>query len=187
MKKMTTWCAALAMLAGASSAMAAPIQLSIPGQNFPAEQQVEGVRFAFLNGKTHSVEGINISILGLSEVDQLKGIDLGFFFGASRVKSQFTGAAFTLVNWHQGHDTGLNVGFVNLVNQVDGFNLAAVNVSEGNSLANLGFINYAGRTTFQLGFVNATKQLDGLQIGLVNFAENGVLPVMPLVNFNKSF
>jgi len=187
MKKMTTWCATLALLAGASSAMAAPLQLSIPGQNFPADQQVEGVRFAFLNGKTSSLEGINISILGLSEVDQLKGVDLGFLFGASRVKSQFTGAAFTLVNWHQGHDTGLNVGFVNLVNRVDGLNVGAVNLGEGNSLANIGFINYSARTTFQLGFVNAAKQLDGIQIGFVNFAENGVLPVMPLINFNKSF
>ena len=46
-------------------------------------------------------------------------------------------------------------------------------------LANVGFVNYAERTTFQLGFVNATKHLDGLQIGLANYAENGIFPILP--------
>jgi hypothetical protein len=38
----------------------------------------------------------------------------------------------------------------------------AVNIAQGNALANVGFVNYAERTTFQLGFINATKHLDGL-------------------------
>ncbi len=68
-----------------------------------------------------------------------------------------------------------------------GLNWGAVNIAQGNALANVGFVNYAERTTFQLGFVNATKHLDGLQIGLANYAENGIFPILPLINFKKSF
>ncbi|MFM5568779.1 LA_2272 family surface repeat-containing protein [Aeromonas veronii] len=76
---------------------------------------------------------------------------------------------------------------VNLTNNVQGLNWGAVNIAKGNALANVGFVNYAERTTFQIGFINATKHLDGLQIGLANYAANGVFPILPLVNFQKSF
>ena len=72
-------------------------------------------------------------------------------------------------------------------NNVQGLNWGAVNIAKGNALANVGFVNYAERTTFQLGFINATKHLDGLQIGLANYAENGIFPILPLINFKKSF
>jgi len=188
MKTLMAGLAALALIASPiNSLAAAPLQFSIPGQNMPASQQVEGVRLSLLNGRTSSVSGLDISVLGLSEVDSLKGVEIGFFFGASRIKREFTGAAFSLMNWHEGRDAGLNMGFVNLVNEVRGLNFGAVNISQGNSLANIGVINYAERASFQFGIFNAAKRLDGVQIGIVNYAENGVIPVLPLVNFSKSF
>ncbi|MDO2949819.1 VC2662 family protein [Aeromonas simiae] len=164
-----------------------PVQLSLPGVNLPSDNQVKGLRLSALYGRTSDVSGVDISLLGLSDTDSFTGVQLGVFFGAGHVRSQFKGVALGLANWHEGHDTGVNVGLVNLTNNVEGLNFGAVNVAKGNALANVGLVNYAERTTFQLGFINATKHLDGLQIGLANYAENGIFPLLPLVNFKKSF
>lgn len=178
-------CGAFA-LCGAAHA-STPVQLSLPGVNLPASNQVEGVRASLLHGRTSQVKGIDFPVLALSDVDNFTGLQLGVFLGASRVRSNFGGVAINAVNWHEGQDTGVNAGLVNLTNNVQGLNLGAVNIAKGNTLANLGAINYAERATLQIGLVNATKHLDGLQIGFVNYAANGVLPILPLVNFKKSF
>lgn len=164
-----------------------PVQISLPGVNLPADSRVEGVRLSALYGRTPSVSGIDLSLLGLSDTDQFTGIQLGLFFGAAHVRSRFEGVALGLANWHDGRDTGVNIGFVNFTNHVEGLNWGAVNLARGNALANVGLINYAERTSFQLGFINATRHLDGLQIGLANYAQNGIFPILPLVNFKKSF
>ncbi|WP_265433350.1 VC2662 family protein [Aeromonas salmonicida] len=178
-------CGSLA-LSGVSHA-STPIQVSLPGVNLPASHQVEGARASFLYGRTGQVKGIDLPILALSDVDQFSGLQLGVFLGAGRVRHQFNGVAINAVNWHEGQNKGVNLGFVNLTNNVQGLNWGAVNIAKGNALANVGFVNYAERTTFQLGFINATKHLDGLQIGLANYAENGIFPILPLINFKKSF
>ncbi|HCT5134499.1 TPA: phaC PHA synthase [Aeromonas hydrophila] len=175
--------AALGGVAHAST----PVQLSLPGVNLPASHQVEGARASVLYGRTGQVKGIDLPVFALSDVDQFTGLQLGIFLGAGRVRHQFCGVAINAVNWHEGQDKGVNLGFVNLTNNVQGLNWGAVNIAKGNALANVGFVNYAERTTFQLGFINATKHLDGLQIGLANYAENGVFPILPLINFKKSF
>lgn len=55
-------------------------------------------------------------------------------------------------------------------------------------MVQLGFVNYSQSVGgLQFGFVNATKNLEGLQVGFVNYAENGVFPVLPIINFRKSF
>lgn len=196
MKKLLTLAAGLTL--AATTFAAAPAQLSVPGSNFP-EGDVSGVRLSLLNGKTDNVTGLNLSVLGLSEVENFKGLDFGLFFGASRVTGDFTGVGLNFVNWHEGDSTGVNLGLVNYVNNMKGVNLGFVNFTTGDSLINIGavnygqghttvdigFVNYAESTTFQLGFVNGTKNLDGVQIGLVNYAENGIFPVLPLVNFRK--
>lgn len=197
MKKLLILAAGLTLVA--STAFAAPVQLSVPGNNFPDDDTVSGVRFSLLNGKTKDVTGVNVSILSLSEIENFKGLDFGLFFGASKVTGDFTGVSFNLLNWHEGQSKGVNFGLVNSVKNMNGVNVGLVNIVQEDSLVNfgtvnytkghstidLGFVNYAESTTFQLGFVNGTKNLDGLQIGLVNYAENGVLPVLPIVNFRK--
>ena len=145
-----------------------------------------GARASVLYGRTGQVKGIDLPVFALSDVDQFTGLQLGIFLGAG-VRHQFGGVAINAVNWHEGQDKGVNLGFVNLTNNVQGLNWGAVNIAKGNALANVGFVNYAERATFQLGFINATKHLDGLQIGLANYAENGVFPILPLINFKKSF
>ncbi|ADO82122.1 VC2662 family protein [Ilyobacter polytropus] len=196
------------------SAFAASAQISVPGKNIPNEENVSGVRLSLLHGETAIVKGLDISVLGLSDMDNFTGLELGLFFGANRVKNEFKGLSLGLVNWHEGYDKGANLGFVNYVNDVNGVNFAFanystgdsminlasvnyveydsmvnfgfVNITQGTSLVDVGVINYAEATSFQFGIVNATKALDGLQIGFVNYAENGVFPVLPIVNFKKS-
>lgn len=180
---------------------AEPFMLSLPGNtNVPnGSQDVSGARLSLLYGEANSVRGLNVSILGLSDVNTMTGLDFGWFFGASRVQNDFKGVGFGWVNWHEGRDTGANIGFVNFVNDVNGLNLGAVNYSQGQttvnvglvnvglneSLIDVGFINYSESTSFQVGLINATKNLDGLQVGLINYAENGIFPVLPLINFRK--
>lgn len=192
---------------GSSSA-----QLSVPGKNIPQSEDVSGVRLSLFHGETANVKGLDLSVLGLSDMDNFTGLELGWF-GANRIKNEFKGLSLGIFNWHEGYDTGVNLGIVNYVNDVKGLNLAALNYSTGDSLVNLaavnyveyeslvnlGFINvsqdrslvdiglynYAATAYFQLGFINATENLEGLQIGLINYAENGVFPVLPFVNFRK--
>ncbi|MFR9718308.1 VC2662 family protein [Aeromonas diversa] len=177
----------LPLLAPLPALATTPIQVSLPGVNLPSDSQVEGGRISALYGRTSQVKGVDLSFIGLSDTDSFAGVQLGLFFGAARVRHDFKGVALTLANWHEGQDSGVNIGFVNLTNNVQGLNWGAVNIAQGNALANVGFVNYAERTTFQLGFINATKHLDGVQIGLANYAENGIFPLLPLVNIKKSF
>ncbi|MEJ6114492.1 phaC PHA synthase [Aeromonas salmonicida] len=151
-------CGSLAL--SAVSHASTPIQVSLPGVNLPASHQVEGARASFLYGRTGQVKGIDLPILALSDVDQFSGLQLGVFLGAGRVRHQFNGVAINAVNWHEGQDKGVNLGFVNLTNNVQGLNWGAVNIAKGNALANVGFVNYA---------------------------ENGIFPILPLINFKKSF
>jgi len=180
---------------------AEPFQVSLPGNNnFPDSQDVTGARLSLLYGEARNVKGLNVSVLGISEVENFTGLEFDWFFGANRVKNEFKGVALGWVNWHEGQDTGVNIGFVNFVNNVNGVNLGGFNYSQGvtkinvglvnvglyESLVDIGFVNYSESTTFQIGLVNATKNLDGLQVGIINYAENGIFPVLPLVNFRKS-
>jgi len=190
-----------------------PIQLSVPGANFP-EGSVKGARLSLLYGETKDVTGLNVSVLGLSEVENFKGLQLGFILGGARVNGDFTGASLSLFNWQEGRSKGVNLGLVNYTNDMKGVNLGFVNYTVGESMIDLGFVNaskgdslltlglvnytgghstidlgfvnYAESTTFQLGLVNATKNLDGIQVGLINYAENGIFPVLPIINFRKS-
>jgi hypothetical protein len=187
MNKLTTLIACSTLTLAGLAEAATPIQISLPGINLPASQQVEGARASLLYGRTASVKGLDLPVFALSDVNSFTGLQLGVFFGAGRVRNQFNGVAINALNWHDGQDRGVNLGFVNLTNNVQGLNWGAVNIARGNALANVGFVNYAERTTFQIGFINATKHLDGLQIGLANYAENGIFPILPLINFKKSF
>ena len=194
--------AAAVTLSCASWAQAStPVQLSLPGNNLPASQQVSGARLSVLYGQTGSVSGLDVPLFALSDTNHFTGIQFALGVGAARVRQSFHGVALTAVNWHEGRDQGVNIGLVNLTNQaqglnaglvnvgnsMQGLNFGMVNIAQGNALANVGFVNYAERTTFQLGLFNATQHLDGVQIGLGNYAANGIFPVLPLINISKSF
>lgn len=178
-----------------------PVQFSTYKYNSQSSEEVRGFRLSVLHGKTRSVNGLDMAVFGLSEVDKLEGVAFNPFFGASKVNKEFEGVALSLVNWHEGRDTGANIAFVNHTNQVKGVNfgmvnlsqtvaganIGAVNHSERYSVLDFGAINYAKSAKFQIGIFNVTENLQGLQVGLLNYAENGVVQILPLINFRKSF
>lgn len=178
-----------------------PAQFSTVGLNVPKSQDVNGFRFSLFHGQTEKVQGFDMAVLGLSEVDKLDGISFNLLLGASKVNKEFSGASFGLFNWHLGQDTGFNMALVNNTSHVKGVNLAMVNLSKTVAGANIGLVNYSDRlslvdfgvmnyaktTRFQFGLFNVTENLQGLQIGLLNYAENGVVKILPLINFKRSF
>ncbi len=176
--------AALAMTTVAAQADSAPAQFSGPGFNAPDTNDVRGVRLAALYGKSGNMTGVDVA-LGLSELDNMKGVSLPLFIGANRVRNEMTGLAIGLVNIHEGSDAGVNLGLLNLTQDVNGLNWGAVNISEGTTLADVSLVNFSQQSTFQLGYFNKTDQLKGIQIGLLNCADNGFFPCFPIFNFPK--
>ncbi len=160
----------------------APAQFSIFDFNAPDKSEVRGVRLAAIYGKSGSVTGIDFSF-GLSELDNMKGVSFPLLIGANRINNSMTGLGIGIINLHQGSDKGVNLGLVNLTNDVQGLNGGLANISTGTTLADIGFINVSDTSTFQLAFFNKTEFLEGLQIGLLNCASNGFLPCFPIFNF----
>lgn len=175
--------ALLALLSAVAQAEdTTPAQFSFLEFNAPDKSDVRGVRLSALYGKTGNVTGVDFAF-GLSEVENLKGISFPLFFGANRVNNSMTGLGMGVVNIHNGRDKGVNIGLINMTNDVRGINLAVLNVSSGDTLIDLSAVNIADTSTVQVALFNKTEILKGLQIGLLNCADNGFLPCFPFFNF----
>lgn len=176
----------LSVLLLAQGALAeAPLQLAAPGLRVPDDPDVNGIRFAVLHGRNRSVRGVDLGLLSLSQTGNLSG--LGAVLGVGKLDGDLTGCASSLVNVHQGKDTGLNAAFVNQVNTLEsGVNLGFLNIADGYTMFDLGGVNLSNRSSVQLGFLNVTKTLTGVQLGFLNFAENGFLPLFPFFNFPRN-
>jgi len=186
MKKLLSAIAVVASLTSASvQADQEPAMFStLDGFNTPQADTVNGARLALLHGKVNEVKGVDVALLGLSETETTTGVNVALL-GAAKVNESMTGASLGLVNWLPGKSAGLNVGVVNVTNDVRGGNLALVNYSEGDTTFDSGVVSISDSSRLQLGFVNITKDIKGLQIGLINCAENGVFKCLPFVNFAK--
>lgn len=179
----------------------APVQFSTVNFNAPNTDKVNGFHFSTLHGKTGDVKGFDMTVLGLSEMDNFSGFSLNLLLGINKVNNNFNGAALSLMNWHLGQDTGFNFAIINKTNSVKGVNMGIANLSNTVAGANIGFINHSDKFSlvdfgvmniaktakFQFGIFNIAENLQGLQIGLINYAENGVVKILPLVNFRKTF
>lgn len=161
-------------------------QFAVPNANLPPDPNVKGVRISFLNGENQSTKGVDFGILSLSETSHASGA--AFIGGVHYVKQGMSGgAAFSLVNYHTGRDSGVNGGFVNVLHDTTGaFNIGFVTYADGATLVDLGGINISQSSTVQIGFVNMTKRLKSFQFGFLNMAENGFLPIFPVFNFPKN-
>ena len=152
---------------------AAPVQIAFFDLKAPRDPDVTGVRFPAIYAKGGTVQGVDLQLLAFSEMDNLRGVSFPLLIaGANRVHNEMTGVAFGVFNWHEGQDTGVNIAFLNMTNNVKG--------------AELGWVNISQKSNFQLAWVNVTQEIDGVQIGLLNCAKNGFLPCFPFVNFGSS-
>lgn len=158
-------------------------QLGLPGLSVPRDPEVNGFRFSFLWGKNERMDGLDIGVFSVSETRDMSGV--GLIFGIGKVNGDMNGgAAFSLVNLHDGNDSGLNAAFINKVNNAkNAVDLGFVNIADGDTLVDIGGLNISRSSTAQLGFINITDEIDGFQLGFINVAANGFLPVFPFFNF----
>ena len=179
--------AAVAMLSATSAMAATPVQLSTFDFNAPEDSEVTGVRFPVIYGKDGGdIKGVDFGIIAFSEMNSLKGVAFSMLPAANRIKSEMVGVSTGLFNWHEGQDTGVNLGFANITNNVKGMNWSFLNYPQGYTAADVGAVNISQKSNFQLSFVNVTQELDGIQIGFINCAKNGFLPCFVLFNFGSS-
>jgi hypothetical protein len=175
----------LVLFANAAFAQAA-FQFAAPNLRIPSNPDVSGVRLSFLHGKNRSQRGLDLGLLSMSETSRFSGLAL--IGGISKVTGEMSsGAAFSLVNWHTGRDSGMNGAFINILNDAgSAFNTGFVTVANGKTAFDLGGLNMSRRSTVQIGFLNVTDHIESFQIGFLNMAKNGFLPIFPIVNFPKN-
>ena len=159
-------------------------QFAAPNVNAPRDPDVKGVRLSFLHGENQSVRGLDLGILSLSETSRASGV--AFIGGVHYVKQEMSsGAAFSLVNYHTGRDSGVNGAFVNVLNDTsEAFNMGFVNYASGATRVDLGGVNISRSSTAQIGFINMTERIESFQFGFLNLAKNGFLPIFPVFNFS---
>jgi hypothetical protein len=172
------------MTSGIASADATA-QFAAGGFRGPDDPNVNGLRFVLLYGENDRMSGLDMGFLSLNESVNLSGVAL--VLGLHKLNGDMTGgAAFSLVNIHDGNDSGLNAAFFNKVNNAEGaVDLGFVNIADGTTLVDIGAVNMAKASTAQLGFINIATEIKGFQLGFINIAENGFLPVFPFFNFPK--
>jgi hypothetical protein len=175
---------ALVPLFAAGAALAdTGFQFAAPNVNLPPGPNVKGLRVSFLHGENQSVRGVDFGILSLSETSRASGV--AFIGGVHYVKQEMSnGAAFSLVNYHTGRDSGMNGAFINVLNDTsEAFNVGFITYAEGATLIDLGGINISRRSKAQIGFLNMTDRIESFQFGFLNMADNGFLPIFPVFNF----
>ena len=164
-----------------------PFQFTFFEFNAPVADQVSGVRFPAIYGKGGGdIVGLDFGLLAFSEMKSLRGVAWSVLPTANHITGEMTGISASLLNWHEGQDTGINFGAVNITNNVTGLNWSFVNFSKGYTTADVGAISISQKSNFQLSFVNVTEEIDGIQIGLLNCAKNGFLPCFVFFNFGSS-
>ncbi len=136
------------VILAASLTYSAPVQLSVANYNLP-DDDVSGVRINLFYGETDNVSGLNLNPIGLSKVENFKGLDLGFI-SVGQTTGDFTGVSLNLINYQQGNTSGLNISGANIVKNMRGLNI--------------GLVNYATPITYvdeMEGYVEAAEISDG--------------------------
>jgi hypothetical protein len=159
-----------------------PIQLNSP------ETDIDGARFGLFYTKNADVKGLDINFLVSHTTGDFEGVQavglLNIIEGDMEGVQVFNGINVTdgytdgykiinFVNIDKDIRGGRIIATVNYADELDGFDLGAVNVAKKAKGIQIGFFNYA-------------EVLDGFQVGFINVAMNSsIFPVLPLVNFNR--
>jgi hypothetical protein len=176
--------AAFVVLYSTAALADASFQFQMPGVKAPAGDDVNGMRLVFLYGKNNSVRGFDLGFAAIAEAKNQSGFS--FNMGLSKVTGTSKGCACSLINVHEGQDSGVNVAFVNVINDATkGVNVGFLNLTEGTSGVDIGAISSSKKSKTQIGLVNFTDEITSLQIGFLNFADNGFFPMFPFFNYPK--
>ena len=134
-----------------------PVQIALfnPVQIFPSETAITGVRLNLLYGSNAAVNGLDIGIVNRTTENQSVGVQWGILGISER---GFKGFQANSVNITYDDFIGLQIGFVNAV-------------EDGNGL--------------MIGVINFAKRMYGVQIGIFNLiGEGGAAAVLPIVNWS---
>ncbi len=168
------------------SAGSTPFALSLlPGIGTAQEDfSVRGLRLNVLAGRHHSLQGVDLGLLGNAIVDDVLGVQaacgwnwvgasegaLQFAFGFNVCEADFCG--------FQGSWIFNSVGETCSGVQISAFNKAEI--LEG---LQFGLLNVADRGVgAQIGLLNHARALEGVQIGVLNFITDSSVPFLPVVN-----
>ncbi|ERP31066.1 hypothetical protein [Chitinivibrio alkaliphilus] len=178
-------CTSMIMANKVELGLVSPIQIGGPTEN------VDGLRLGLLYTKNNRVNGVDINLFVGHTTSDFDGFR---FWGLANINEGSTSgfSLFTGVNLTGGNSDMISLGSWANITQgsAQGARIfSVVNYADSFEGFDWGFVNIGQRVTgIQFGVINYATQLDGIQIGLGNIARNSaVFPVLPLVNFSKSF
>ena len=159
-------------------------QFTMPGVRAPDDPNVSSFRFSLLYGKADSVKGLDLGLASFSETGDFSGFS--FIMGIAHATGTTKGCLCSLINLHEGKQTGVGVAFVNTAKDVsEGGNVGFVNFTDGRSSWDVGGLSMSDSSNVQVGFINVTERIDKLQIGFLNMADNGFFKFFPFFNYPK--
>ena len=181
MKKILLSLFAAAALAGAAFATESPIKLSLYDTIAWPEVQQTYVVLGLVDNNTPEVTGLNLNFIS-ARADKMVGLQGAFAYSRAYSLRGVHGAIYSLaqdtrgvewgfINHNTGYIGGVQLGAVNLANEISGVQVGFFNKAESVKGVQFGFVNYAER--FE----------KGIQIGLANMIkQDGQFPFMVLVN-----
>ena len=123
-----------------------------PGQLPPASSTIYGARLSLIYGDCHELYGVDFGATG-SVRERMNGAQLNLFWNG--VGTDMAGFQCGVANTVEGYFAGLQLGLVNVADELYGC---------------------------QIGLVNVTTHLYGCQIGLLNFATDRAWTFWPFIN-----
>lgn len=154
---------ALALIAGTQTVSAvepAPTPMTpfmlgwfCPAQAPAANWDVCGLRMDIFYGKCQNLTGLDLGVLVNHATGDVIGLEACF-----------------VVNYVEKDFSGIQIGLVNIADQVNALQIGLFNGADDMS-------------GLQIGIVNKTRLMRGCQIGVVNVIENSDIPFLPIVNF----
>ena len=123
-----------------------------PGQLPPASSTIYGARLSLIYGDCHELYGVDFGAAG-SVREHMNGAQLNLFWNG--IGTDMAGFQLGVANTVEGYFAGLQLGLVNVADELYGC---------------------------QIGLVNVTTHLYGCQIGLLNFATDRAWTFWPFIN-----
>ena len=169
MKRMVVTCYVILLgLMVSVTAQAGLVQLSLVPeiQLIDKAENVDAIRLAIW-GQNNDVKGLDVGLVSIVDGDF---VGLGSSF-VQHIKGDALGVQWSVWNQTLGSVVGLQLGAVNICEDIEGCQFGIVNMAKGDS-------------SLQIGLVNVASLSSGWQVGLLNInnADDAKFPMMVLVN-----
>ncbi|MGI5922847.1 MAG: hypothetical protein GX945_09765 [Lentisphaerae bacterium] len=165
-----------------------PISIGlVPPAQFPAEDwDVTGLRLNLFVGLHNNVSFIDLGVLGNLSHGDVMGLEIAGVWNQVNQNAQaiqVAGIGNRVLGEFKGLQLAGLVNYGNISADVQGLQLACINVAGGLEGIQLGLFNQAEDVYgLQLGVINMTKNMNGVQLGLFNVISDSNVPFMVLLN-----